>query len=81
MSGWLITVYAPRLFTVISETATRQIVKRLRKARWQPVRTHGSHTVWECPTREHQVSVPDGHSTISPGVHRTIDKALNACTH
>ncbi len=39
----------------------------------------GSHTVWACRTGRHQVTVPDGHTTISAGVRRTIEKATTGC--
>ncbi len=65
---------------MVSEIATRVMVKTLRKAGWTPVRSgSGSHTVWACRTGRHQVTVPDGHTTISAGVRRTIEKATTGC--
>ncbi|MEP6480004.1 MAG: type II toxin-antitoxin system HicA family toxin [Rhodoglobus sp.] len=60
---------------MVSEQPTRIVVKLLRSAGWQPVRTEGSHTVWRAPTGR-TVSVTDGHRTISPGVYRSIVKAI-----
>jgi len=61
---------------MVSEQPTRKVVKMLRDAGWNPVRTVGSHTRWESPDRTRGVTVPDGHRTISPGVYRQILKAL-----
>lgn len=59
---------------MVSEQPTRKMVKLLRDAGFQPIRTVGSHTVWSSGDRS--VSVPDGHRTISPGVVRVIMKAI-----
>lgn len=57
-------------------TATRDVVKMLRKAGWVPRRTVGSHTMWKSADGTRGVTVPDGHRTISPGVVRKIQKAM-----
>lgn len=59
---------------MISEQPTRKMMKALRAAGFQPVRTVGSHTTWKCG--DVQVTVPDGHRTISPGVARKILRAI-----
>lgn len=59
---------------MVSEQPTRKMVKALRDAGFQPVRTVGSHTTWKCGNV--QVTVPDGHRTISPGVVRQIQRAI-----
>jgi predicted RNA binding protein YcfA (HicA-like mRNA interferase family) len=64
---------------VIAEQPTRTVVKRLTAAGWSALRTRGSHTQWACPTGAHQVTVPDGHRTLSPGVVRVITKAMDGC--
>ncbi|WP_370584413.1 type II toxin-antitoxin system HicA family toxin [Ornithinimicrobium cryptoxanthini] len=46
-----------------------------RRAGWTPVRSVGSHTVWESPSGK-RFTLPDGHRTISPGVVRKATKAL-----
>ena len=59
---------------MVSEEPTRTVVKRLRAAGFEPQRTVGSHTMWSNGTVS--VSVPDGHRTISPGLVRKINKAI-----
>jgi len=59
---------------MVSEEPTRKVTKRLRDAGFAPVRTVGSHTVWQ--NGSVKVTVPDGHRTISPGVVRQINKAI-----
>jgi predicted RNA binding protein YcfA (HicA-like mRNA interferase family) len=61
---------------MVSEQPTRVMVKRLRKAGFTPSSTRGSHTKWIAPNGVDSVSIPDGHKTISPGVVRQIDKAI-----
>lgn len=56
---------------MVSEQPTRKVLRELRKAGFEPTRTQGSHTWWKHPDGR-QMSVPDGHSTISPGVYRKI---------
>ena len=64
---------------MIAPRPTRQVIAQLRKLGWAPGRTVGSHTMWFCPTDLHQVSVPDGHREISPGVLRKINSATAGC--
>jgi predicted RNA binding protein YcfA (HicA-like mRNA interferase family) len=61
---------------MVSEQPTRKMVKQLRDAGFLPVRTVGSHTVWQAGSVS--VSVPDGHRTISPGVVRQIMAAIKS---
>ena len=61
---------------MVSEEPTRLVTKRLRAAGFEPIRTVGSHTVWENSAKGVKVTVPDGHRTISPGVVRKINKAI-----
>ncbi len=60
---------------MVSEQPTQKVVKMMRKAGWTPLRTVGSHTVWESPTGA-KFTLPDGHRTISPGVYRNLLKAM-----
>ncbi|MEV4125913.1 type II toxin-antitoxin system HicA family toxin [Nocardia sp. NPDC049707] len=65
---------------MIAEQPTRKVLKALKEAGWSPLRDGaGSHTIYGCPTSKHDVSVPDGHRTISPGVVRTINRAVDSC--
>lgn len=64
---------------VISEAPTRVLVKKLRKAGFTSRPGKGSHTEWICPSGRHHISVPDGHKTISPGVHRKVLKVMSDC--
>jgi predicted RNA binding protein YcfA (HicA-like mRNA interferase family) len=66
---------------MVSEQPTRKMVREFKDAGWSPVRTVGSHTVYECATGEHSFSLPDGHKTISPGVVRKARQALTNCKH
>ncbi|CAD5138798.1 MULTISPECIES: type II toxin-antitoxin system HicA family toxin [unclassified Microbacterium] len=63
---------------MVSEQPTRKMVKALRAAGFTAVRTVGSHTVWA--KENTSISVPDGHKTISPGVVRQINKAIEEAT-
>lgn len=60
---------------MVSEQPTRVITKRLKAGGFQATTTVGSHTKWVHPTGV-QISLPDGHRTISPGVVRQVDKAI-----
>ncbi|MDQ1113918.1 putative RNA binding protein YcfA (HicA-like mRNA interferase family) [Microbacterium testaceum] len=60
---------------MVSEQPTPKVVKMMRKAGWTPLRTVGSHTVWESPEGA-KFTLPDGHRTISPGVYRNLLKAM-----
>ncbi|MDH6676895.1 putative RNA binding protein YcfA (HicA-like mRNA interferase family) [Rhodococcus sp. LBL1] len=61
---------------MVKEQATRLVLKQLRAAGFSPARTVGSHTMWVSSDGEVQVSVPDGHRTISPGVYRKVLQAI-----
>lgn len=61
---------------MIAEQPTRKVQKELRDAGFHPDRTKGSHTMWITADGKHQVSVPDGHRTITPGVYRKIQKVI-----
>ena len=61
---------------MVSEQPTRVIKKRLKAAGFEATTTVGSHTKWIHQTTGVQISVPDGHKTISPGVVRQVDKAI-----
>ncbi|MGW6658856.1 type II toxin-antitoxin system HicA family toxin [Rhodococcus sp. NPDC055024] len=65
---------------MIAEQPTRKVTKELKAAGFAPARTVGSHTMWITANGKHQVSVPDGHRTISPGVYRNILKAIKEAT-
>ena len=59
---------------------TRTILKELVGAGWTRKRSgKGSHSLWQCRTGKHTVTVPDGPRTIRPGVVRSIRKAITAC--
>ena len=58
------------------EQTSRDVVKMLKKAGWIPAAKFvGSHRKWTAPNGE-TLSVPEGHKMISPGVMRTIEKAI-----
>jgi predicted RNA binding protein YcfA (HicA-like mRNA interferase family) len=60
---------------VVGSQRTRTVVRELLAAGFAPVRTVGSHTIYVHPSGV-RVSVPDGHRTISPGVHRNVVTAV-----
>lgn len=60
---------------MVSEQPTRKVVKQLKAAGFEPVNAEGSHTRWRHPSGP-QVSIPDGHRTISPGVYRQVLAAI-----
>jgi predicted RNA binding protein YcfA (HicA-like mRNA interferase family) len=63
---------------MVSEEPTRKLVKRLKDAGFTPARTVGSHTTYV--NGSVSVTVPDGHKTISPGVVRQVNKAIQEAT-
>ncbi|WP_078314738.1 type II toxin-antitoxin system HicA family toxin [Mycobacterium sp. D16Q16] len=64
---------------MIAPAPTREIVKQLKKAGFTARPGKGSHTVWTCSHGSYSVSLADGHRTISPGVRRQVDTAIEAC--
>lgn len=64
---------------MIASAPTREIVKQLKKAGFTSRDGKGSHTVWTCRHGRESVSVDTGHRTISPGVRRQINTAIQAC--
>jgi predicted RNA binding protein YcfA (HicA-like mRNA interferase family) len=64
---------------MIAPAPTREIVKQLKRAGFTQRDGKGSHTVWTCRHGRYSVSVDTGQRTISPGVRRQIDRAIDAC--
>ncbi|WP_182349310.1 type II toxin-antitoxin system HicA family toxin [Tomitella gaofuii] len=64
---------------MVSEQPTRKVIKELRAAGFTPNRTKGSHTTW-ISTNGTRAFLPDGHRTVSPGVYRSILKAIKEAT-
>lgn len=62
-----------------SDQPTRKVVKELRQAGFEAMRTTGSHTIWRKGSVT--VSVPDGHRQISAGVYRKVMKAIADATN
>lgn len=60
---------------MVSEQQTRKVKQELRTAGFIPARTVGSPTWWQHGSGR-GVAVPDGHKVISPGVYRSIVKAM-----
>jgi len=59
---------------MVSEQPTRKVVRELRRAGFVPVRSRGSHTVYE--KNSVTITIPDGHPVISPGVYRQVLKKI-----
>lgn len=65
---------------MVSEEQTRKVLRELTDAGWSQKRAgKGSHTIWECRSGKHRVTVPSGHRTIRPGVVTVIRKAIQNC--
>jgi len=64
---------------VVKEEPTRKITKRLKAAGFTRTDAEGSHGKGTHPSGA-QVSIPDGHRTISPGVVRQVNNAITAAT-
>jgi predicted RNA binding protein YcfA (HicA-like mRNA interferase family) len=60
---------------VVKEEPTRSITKRLKEAGFTRTSTDGRHSKWSHPSGA-WVPVPDSHRTISPGVVRKVNKAI-----
>lgn len=67
LAGWTILV--------VKEEPTRTVVKRLKAAGFARISTDGSHSRWAHPNGA-WVAVPDSHRTISPGVVRKVNQAI-----
>lgn len=64
---------------MIAPAPTREVVKQLKAAGFTARDGKGSHTVWTCAHGLYSVSLVDGHRTISPGVRRQVNAAIQAC--
>ena len=60
---------------MVKEEPTRSVTKRLKEAGFTRTSTDGRHSRWTHPSGV-CVPVPDSHRTISPGVVRKINKAI-----
>lgn len=60
---------------MVKEEPTRTVIKRLKAAGFIRTSTDGRHSQWTHPTGV-WVPVPDSHRTISPGVVRKINQAI-----
>ena len=65
---------------MIAPAPTREVVKQLQAAGFTKRGGKGSHTNWICEHGRYKVAVPTGHKTISPGVRRDVNKAIDTCT-
>lgn len=61
---------------MVKEEAARTVTKRLRDAGFTRISTDGRHSKWSHPSGV-WVAVPDSHRTISPGVVRKINRAID----
>lgn len=60
---------------MVSGQPSRKVVKQLKDAGFVAITKVGSHTKWRHPSGA-QVTIPDGHRTITPGVYRQVLAAL-----
>ncbi|PWV78007.1 hypothetical protein DFR69_103613 [Nocardia neocaledoniensis] len=65
---------------VIAPEPTRTTLKRLVAAGFTSRPGKGSHTMWICRHRVITVTVASGHNSQSPGMVRTVNKAIAHCT-
>jgi len=61
---------------MVKEDATRSVTKRLRDAGFTRTSNDGRHAKWTHPSGV-WVAVPESHKTISPGVVRKINQAID----
>lgn len=61
---------------MVKEEPTRSVIKRLKEAGFTRTSTDGRHSKWTHPSGV-WVPVPDSHRTISAGVVRKINKAID----
>jgi predicted RNA binding protein YcfA (HicA-like mRNA interferase family) len=61
---------------VVKEEPTRQVTKRLKEAGFNRISTDGRHSKWQHPSGV-WVPLPDSHRTISPGVVRKVNEAID----
>ena len=55
---------------------TRDVIKHLRSIGWVYLRDgQGSHEIWGLPDGSIKATVPTGHTEVSAGVLRQIEKA------
>lgn len=66
---------------MIAPAPTREVVKQLKAAGFTSRDGKGSHTMWTCPHGRYSISLVDGHRTISAGVRRQVNKAIEACAN
>ncbi|WP_411815471.1 type II toxin-antitoxin system HicA family toxin [Gordonia sp. SND2] len=64
---------------MIAPEPSRNIVKRLKAAGFTSRPGKGSHEEFTCSHGRCPVAVPTGHRTISPGVVRQVNKAIEKC--
>lgn len=60
---------------MVSSQPTWKVVRELRSAGFQPLRTRGSHTTWGHPSGV-RVVLADGHRLTSPGLYRSVVRAI-----
>jgi predicted RNA binding protein YcfA (HicA-like mRNA interferase family) len=60
---------------MVREEPTRKVVRRLKDAGFTPAGGRGDHTKWLHPSGVH-VSIADSDKSISPGVVRQVNKAI-----
>ena len=60
---------------MVSAEPTRTVITRLKQAGFTQSDGMGSHTEWIHPSGA-KVTVPTGHRTISPGVVRQVNRAI-----
>jgi predicted RNA binding protein YcfA (HicA-like mRNA interferase family) len=61
---------------VVKSESARQLAKRLKEAGFTRVSTDGRHSKRQHPSGV-WVPVPDSHKTISPGVVRRVNNAID----
>lgn len=60
---------------MVKEEPTRSVTKRLKDAGFKRTSTDGRHSKWTHPSGA-WIPLPDSHRTISPGVVRKVNQAI-----
>jgi predicted RNA binding protein YcfA (HicA-like mRNA interferase family) len=64
---------------MVSDEATRKIIKELRDVDWVEIRRDGRHAIYRCPCGTHQFALPITHSRVSPGVVGKMRRLMTEC--
>lgn len=64
---------------MVSEEATRKMIRQFTTAGWTEISHDGRHTKFGCQCGAHTFPLPTTHRMVSPGVVRNARKAIQEC--